>query len=98
MYSATSWPLAIFFAIACITVSYGRIGYAVTTSRSARARASATASLPEISSSLSSVVGFVSVAIAIALSLNLAGGVFARDAGRDLGTTRFQILLQLLVV
>src|SRR5262245_57344362 len=37
-----------------MTVSYGRMGYAVTTSRSARARASATASLPEIRSSLSS--------------------------------------------
>src|SRR5262245_11721919 len=37
-----------------MTVSYGRIGYAVTTSRSARVRASATASLPEIRSSLSS--------------------------------------------
>src|SRR5919197_930357 len=67
MYSATSWPLAIFLAIACMTVSYGRIGYAVTTSRSARASASATASLPEIRSSLSSPaaagLGVVTVAM-----------------------------------
>src|SRR5437879_1231988 len=56
MSSATSWPPEIFLAIACMTVSYGRIGYAVTTSRSARVSASATASLPEIRSSLSSSV------------------------------------------
>ena len=65
MYSAISWPLAIFFAIACITVSYGRIGYAVTTSMSASVRDSATASLPEIRSSLSSLSAFVVVTVAI---------------------------------
>src|SRR5439155_11772274 len=68
MYSATGWPLAIFFAIACMTVSYGRIGYAVTTSMSASVSDSATASLPEIRSSLSSLAaGAALVATAIGL-------------------------------
>src|SRR5213083_539060 len=67
MYSATSWPPEIFLAIACMTVSYGRIGYAVTTSRSASVSASATASLPEIRSSLSSAAAAAfSVTTAIA--------------------------------
>src|SRR5207237_5185057 len=73
MYSAISWPLAIFFSIACITVSYGQIGYAVTTSISASDRDSATASLPEIRSALSSLAAFVSVTVAIS-SPSFEGG------------------------
>src|SRR5206468_3907956 len=73
MYSATSWPLAIFLAIACITVSYGRIGYAVTTSRSARVSASATASLPEIRSSLSSSVAAGAAGVTTAMVPSLSG-------------------------
>src|SRR5262245_34148450 len=70
MYSAVSWPPEIFLAMACMTVSYGRMGYAVTTSRSARVRASATASLPEMRSSLSSgTAGAVVVATAIVVLL-----------------------------
>src|SRR5262249_24681660 len=98
MYSAPSWPLAIFFPIACMPVSYGRIGYAVTTSRSARASASATASLPEIRSSLSSPAAVVAVAIAIGTLLDLLGGILARNACHDLDAAALEILLQLLVV
>src|SRR5215467_12807058 len=112
MYSATSWPPEIFLAIACMTVSYGRIGYAVTTSRSARARASATASLPEIRSSLSSsllAARAAGVTTAIALFLRVFGlccaaldllvfGVLARDARSDLGAAILEALLELLLV
>src|SRR5215831_8464390 len=73
MYSATSWPPEIFLAIACMTVSYGRIGYAVTTSRSARVSASATASLPEIKSSLSSSLAARAAGVTTAMALFLPG-------------------------
>src|SRR5882724_11508288 len=81
MYSATSWPPEIFLAIACMTVSYGRIGYAVTTSRSASVSASATASLPEIRSSLSAscAAGAAWVTTAIALVLPLVARLGRRD-------------------
>src|SRR5262247_3288605 len=92
MYSATSWPPEIFLAIACMTVSYGRIGYAVTTSRSASVRASATASLPEIRSSLSSsLLAARGAGVTTAMSLSLRrsfyslasdGGAQPRDALR----------------
>src|SRR5678815_1693741 len=106
MYSATRWPLAIFLAMACITVSYGRIGYAVTTSMSASVKASAQASLPEMSISLSSLAtcaAFVSTAAMMTgllcpdLEL-LALGVFAGDARRDLDTARLELLGDLLLV
>src|SRR5262245_20835714 len=81
-----------------MTVSYGRIGYAVTTSRSARARASATASLPKIRRSLSSsllAARAAGVTTAIALFLRVFGlccaaldrlvfGVLAREHRGDL--------------
>src|SRR5439155_6044831 len=102
MYSATSWPPEIFLAIACMTVSYGRIGYAVTTSMSASVSDSATASLPEIRSSLSSSVaaGAAGVTTAIAgLRLNrLVLRVLARDAGGDLDTATVEVFLKLLLV
>src|SRR5262247_4263448 len=92
MYSATSWPPEIFLAIACMTVSYGLIGYAVTTSRSASVRASATASLPEIRSSLSSsLLAARGAGVTTAMSLSLRrsfyslasdGGAQPRDALR----------------
>src|SRR5262245_65784964 len=95
-----------------MTVSYGRIGYAVTTSRSARARASATASLPEIRSSLSSsllAARAAGVTTAIALFLRVFGlccaaldllvfGVLARDARGDLDAAVIEALLELLLV
>src|ERR1051326_2407796 len=102
MYSACSWPPEIFLAIACMTVSYGRIGYAVTTSRSARVRASATASLPEMRSSLSSLAaGAALVATAMTVDpplTRLGRGVFAGNARGDLDAARVQVLLQLLFV
>src|SRR5499425_3714388 len=88
MYSATRLPLAIFRAIACITVSYGRIGYAVTTSMSASASASAHASLPEISISLSSLavwVGLVWTAMSGALLCARRFRHAGDDGGRGLG-------------
>src|SRR5437899_5824966 len=82
-----------------MTVSYGRIGYAVTTSRSARVSASATASLPEIRSSLSSSVaaGAAGVTTAMVLTL-LVLRVLAGDAGDDLGSAFLEVLLELLLV
>ena len=49
MYSQSNSPLATSLATYCITVSYGRIGYAVITSTSASLQATAIASLPVIS-------------------------------------------------
>src|SRR6058998_3699134 len=109
MYSATSWPPEIFLAIACMTVSYGRIGYAVTTSRSASVSASATASLPEIRSSLSSSwpagAAWVTTAIALVLpfyvSLRLDRfvlRVLARNARGDLDAAGVEVRLELLLV
>src|SRR5713101_280793 len=74
MYSATSWPPEIFLAMACMTVSYGRIGYAVTTSMSASVRASATASLPEIRSSFSSDAAGAACVVATAMCALLDEG------------------------
>src|SRR2546421_2940896 len=109
MYSATSWPPEIFLAIACMTVSYGRIGYAVTTSRSASVSASATASLPEIRSSLSSSwpagAAWVTTAIALVLpfyvSLRLDRfvlRVLARNARGDLDAAGVEVRLERLLV
>src|SRR5262245_48854266 len=110
MYSATSWPPEIFLAIACMTVSYGRIGYAVTTSRSARVSASATASLPEIRSSLSSWVAAEAAGVTTAIALFLRCPVFAlaldrlvfrvlaRNARGDRRAAVFVALLELLLV
>src|SRR5688572_4206883 len=70
---------------------------------SARTRASATASLPEMRSSLSSATaGAVGVTTAIAFASSplegLVVGVLAGDAGRDLHPARVQVPLQLLLV
>src|SRR5215467_13398002 len=48
MYSQSSSPFATSLQTYCITVSYGRMGYAVTTSTSASLQATAMASLPVI--------------------------------------------------
>src|SRR5881397_1373128 len=53
MYSTSILPFAMSFAAACITPSYGRIGYTAMTSTSARRMASAMASQPLISCSVS---------------------------------------------
>src|SRR5215470_14974980 len=53
MYSQSNWPSATSFAMYCITVSYGRIGYPVITSTSASWHATAMASLPVISAVVS---------------------------------------------
>src|ERR1039458_914655 len=53
MKSQSKSPSAIIFDTYCMTVSYGRIGYAVITSTSASRTAWAIASLPLISSSVS---------------------------------------------
>src|SRR6266566_5531105 len=53
MYSTSIFPFAMSFAAACMTPSYGRIGYAAMTSTSARRIASAIASQPLMSCSVS---------------------------------------------
>src|SRR6266566_4584622 len=53
MYSTSILPFAMSFAAACMTPSYGRIGYAAMTSTSARRIASAIASQPLMSCSVS---------------------------------------------
>src|SRR5260370_1599807 len=68
---------------------------------SARVRASATASLPEIRSSLSSAAAgtaLVATAMSVAPLHRLVLRVLARDARRDLDAARVQVALQLLIV
>src|SRR5207249_2374483 len=66
MYSTSIFPLAMSFAAACMTPSYGRNGYAAMTSTSARRMASAIASHPVASCSVSTSLdsrGLTSTAI-----------------------------------
>src|SRR6266849_10733527 len=77
------------------------MGYAVTTSMSASARASAQASLPEISiswSSLTTGAAFVSSAMRVSSLQPLGLGVLAGDAHGDLDAAHVQLLLDLLLV
>src|SRR6266851_4737690 len=65
MYSQSISPLDTSLATYCITVSYGRIGYAVITSTSASLQATAMASLPVIRAVLSACCSIVATACAM---------------------------------
>src|SRR5690348_4300719 len=65
MYSQSSSPLAMSWAMYWITVSYGRIGYPVITSTSASLQATAIASLPVIRAVFSVPLGASATAVGV---------------------------------
>src|SRR5438093_5528836 len=102
MYSTSILPSAMSFAAACITPSYGRIGYAAMTSTSARRIASAMASQPVTSASTSICEETASWPFSMIVATSIASrrrGLVRAD-GRESGHLRepLPVCIRLLVV